>query len=57
MVALKTLLTNVLKAFLFLNDIHLVKENAPTVEKKRLLLVLPWLGIIFLQIRTKTQQA
>ena len=25
----------------FLNNVHLVKENVPTVEKKRLLLVLP----------------
>ena len=31
----------------FLNNIHLIKENIPTVEKKRLLLVLP--GIISLQ--------
>ena len=41
----------------FLNIIHLVKENVPTVEKKRLLLVLPYLGIISLQTRTKLQQA
>ena len=41
----------------FLNNIHLVKENVPTVEKKRLLLVLPYLGIISLQTRTKLQQA
>ena len=40
----------------FLNNIHLVKENIPTVEKKRLLLVLPYLGIIYLQTRTKLQQ-
>ena len=33
----------------FLNNIHLIKENVPTVEKKRLLLVRPYLGIIFLQ--------
>ena len=32
----------------FLNNIHLVKENVPTVEQKRLLLVLPYLGIISL---------
>ena len=32
----------------FLNNIHLVKENVPTVEQKRLLLVLPHLGIISL---------
>ena len=55
MVTLKTLLTNVKK---FLNNIHLVKENVPTVEKKkRLLLVLPYFGIISLQTRTKLQQA
>ena len=38
----------------FLNNVHLVKENVPT---KRLLLVLPCLGIISLQTRTKLQQA
>ena len=37
----------------FLNNIHLVKENVPTVEKKRLFLALPYLGIISLQTRTK----
>ena len=41
----------------FLNNAHLVKDNVPTVEKKRLLLVLPYLGIISLQTRTKLQQA
>ena len=41
----------------FLNNVHLVKENVPTVEKKRLLLVLPYLGKISLQTRTKLQQA
>ena len=41
----------------FLNNVHLVKENVPTVEKKRLLLFLPYLGIISLQTRTKLQQA
>ena len=41
----------------FLNNVHVVKENVPTVEKKRLLLVLPYLGIISLQTRTKLQQA
>ena len=40
----------------FLNNIHLVKENVPTVEKKRLFLVLPYLGIISLQTRVKLQQ-
>ena len=55
MVTLKTLLTNVLKKFL--NNIHFVKENIPTVEKKHLLLVLPCLGIISLQTGTKLQQA
>ena len=36
MVTLKTLLTNVLKSkifLMFLNNVHLVKENVPTVEK------------------------
>ena len=41
----------------FLNNVHLVEENVPTVEKKRLLLVLPYLGIISLRTRTKLQQA
>ena len=41
----------------FLNNVHLVKENVPTVEKKHLLLVLPYLGLISLQTRTKLQQA
>ena len=41
----------------FLNNIHLVKENVPTVGKSCLLLVLPYLEIITLQARTKLQQA
>ena len=41
----------------FLNNIHLVKENVPTVGKRHLLIVLPYLGIISLQTRTKIQQA
>ena len=41
----------------FLNNVHLVKENVPTVEKKCLRLVLPYLGIISWQTRTKLQQA
>ena len=41
----------------FLNNVHLVNENVPTVEKKGLPLVLPYLGIISLQTRTKLQQA
>ena len=40
----------------FLGNIHLVKENVPTVGKKRLFLVVPYLKIISLQIRTKVQQ-
>ena len=36
----------------FLNNIHLVKENVTTVKKKHLVLVLPYLGLIFLQTRT-----
>ena len=39
----------------FLNNIHLIKENIPTVEKKRLLLFLP--EIISLKTWTKPQQA
>ena len=40
----------------FLSNFHLVKENVPTVEKKHLLLVLPYLGIS-LQTRNKSQHA
>ena len=40
-----------------LNNIHLAKENIPTAEKKRLLQVLPYLGVLSLQTRTKLQQA
>ena len=29
----------------FLNNVHFVKKNVPIVDKKRLLLVLPYLGI------------
>ena len=32
----------------FLNNIHLIKENVPTVKKNRLLLALPYLGILSL---------
>ena len=41
----------------FLDSIHLVKEKVPTVERKRLLLVLPYLGVISLKTRAKLQQA
>ena len=41
----------------FLNNVHLIKENVPTVEKKRLLLVLSYLAIISLQTRIKLKQA
>ena len=41
----------------FLNNIHLIKENVPTVKKRQLLLVLTYLGTISLQTRTKLQQA
>ena len=40
----------------FLNIMHFLKEMVPTVEKKPLRLVLPYLGIISLQIRTKLQK-
>ena len=42
---------------LFLNRIHILKENVPTVEKKPLQLVLPHLGTISLQTRTKLQKS
>ena len=38
---------------LLLNRIHILKEKVPTVEKKHLRLVLPYLGTICLQTRTK----
>ena len=41
----------------FLDNIHLVKQKVSTVERKHLLLVLPYLGVISLQTRTKLQQA
>ena len=41
----------------FPDNIHLVKEKVLTVERKRLLLVLRYLGVISLQTRTKLQQA
>ena len=55
MPTLKTLLTNVLKKLL--NNVHFVKENVPTVEKKRLPQVFLYLGITSLQTRTKLKQA
>ena len=41
----------------FLDNIHLVKEKVPAVERKCLLLVMSYLGVISLQTRTKLQQA
>ena len=40
----------------FFKNVHPFKENVPIVEKKPLLLVFPYLGIISLQTRTKLQQ-
>ena len=50
---------NVVDKFLikFLDNINLVREKVPTVEIKRLLLVLPYLWVISLQTRTKLQDA
>ena len=42
---------------LFLNRIHILKEKVPTVEKKPLRLVLPYLGTICLQARAKLQES
>ena len=42
---------------LFLNRIHILKEKVLTVEKKPLRLVLPYLGTISLQTRTKFQKS
>ena len=41
---------------LLLDRIHILKEKVPTVEKKPLRLVLPYLGNISLQTRTKLQK-
>ena len=40
---------------LFLNRIHILKEKVLTVEKKPLRLVLPYLGTISLETKTKLQ--
>ena len=42
---------------LLLNRIYILKEKVPTVEKKPLRLVLPHLGTISLQTRTKLQKS
>ena len=42
---------------LFLNRIHILKGKVPTVEKKPLWLVLPYLRTIPLQTRTKLQKS
>ena len=42
---------------LFLNRIRIVKEKVPAVEKKSLRLVLPFVGTISLQTRTKLQKS
>ena len=55
MVTLKTLLANVLKSFYIISI--LLKKTYQHSKKKGLLLVLPYLGIIYLQTRTKLQQA
>ena len=41
----------------FLDNIHIVKETTLTVEKKSLVLVLPYLGSISLQTRTKLKKS
>ena len=42
---------------LLLNRVHILKEKVPIVEKKPLRLVLPYLGTISLQTRTKLQKS
>ena len=42
---------------LFLNRIHTLKQKVPTVEKRPLRLVLPYLRTISLQTRTKLQKS
>ena len=41
----------------FMDNVHVVKETTLTVEKKRLVLVLPYLGSISLQTRTKLKKS
>ena len=41
----------------FLDKIHITKPTLITVEKKPLRLVLPYLGLIPLQVRTKVRNA
>ena len=41
----------------FLDNMHIVKETTLTVEKKSLVLVLPYLGSISLQTRTKLKKS
>ena len=40
-----------------MDNIHVIKETALTVEKKLLAPVLPYLGSISLQIRTKLKKS
>ena len=42
---------------LLLNRIHILKEKVPKIEKKPLHLVLPYLGTMSLQTRTKLQKS
>ena len=41
----------------FLDRLHIIKSTLATVEKKPLPLVLPYLGPISLQVRTKIKNA
>ena len=40
-----------------MDNINLVKETAPTVEKKPLVLVCPYLGSVPLQTRTRLKKS
>ena len=40
-----------------MNDVHVVKKTTLTVEKKHLVLVLPYVGSISLQTRTKLKKS
>ena len=42
---------------IFIDNIHVVKDTTLTVEKKPLVLFLPYLGSISLQIRTKLKNS
>ena len=51
------MLINTIYIKTFFLHLHVLKEATLTVEKKPLVLVLPYLGSIYLQIRTKSKKS